>query len=82
MLLIGLFYIYLFLIVICTHINVYSGGAELLFDKVKKHNVELPASEKKCKSDVYLIYTLKKRDDISSKFHKELIVQIVLPKYK
>lgn len=29
----------------------FSGGAELLFDKVKKHNVELPASEKKCKSD-------------------------------
>ena len=26
-----------------------SGGAELLFDKVKKHDVELPASETKCK---------------------------------
>ncbi|XP_022326340.1 ubiquitin-related modifier 1-like [Crassostrea virginica] len=25
----------------------FSGGAELLFDKVKKHDVELPASETK-----------------------------------
>lgn len=39
----------------------FSGGAELLFDKVKKHNVELPASEKKCKSDSLPYLYVKKR---------------------
>ena len=36
-----------------------SGGAELLFDKVKKHDVELPASETKCKFINLEIYKFK-----------------------
>ncbi|XP_052673661.1 ubiquitin-related modifier 1-like [Crassostrea angulata] len=34
----------------------FSGGAELLFDKVKKHNIELPASEKKWTIGNLLLY--------------------------
>ncbi|XP_062579252.1 ubiquitin-related modifier 1-like [Saccostrea cucullata] len=34
----------------------FSGGAELLFDKVKKHDVELPNSEKKWKIRHLLTY--------------------------
>ncbi|XP_061184643.1 ubiquitin-related modifier 1-like isoform X2 [Saccostrea echinata] len=34
----------------------FSGGADLLFDKVKKHDIELPASERKWKIRNLLTY--------------------------
>ena len=32
------------------YLFLFSGGAELLFDKVKKHQVQLPKEENPCKN--------------------------------
>ena len=51
------FYCCMYLYVLINNLSMCSGGAELLFDNIKKHNVTLPDKEKPCKNiDLYLKY--------------------------
>ena len=48
----------LFVLVLVAHTRLCSGGAELLFDKVKQHKVKLPDGECMCLAVLCNLLTL------------------------